>query len=39
MEDEASDQAIARDEPDGARALPRRSTRVDVLDPGFKYTA
>ena len=39
MEDQASDQAIARDEPDGVRALPRRSTRLDVQDPGFKYTA
>ena len=39
MEDHTSDQATTRDEPDGARVLPRRSTRVDVQDPGFKYTA
>ena len=39
MEDHAHDQATARAEPDGARVLPRRSTRADVRDPGFKYTA
>ena len=39
MEDHARDQATARAEPDGARVLPRRSTRADVQDPGFKYTA
>ena len=39
MEDHTSDQATARDELDGARVLPRRSTRVDVQDPDFKYTA
>ena len=38
MEDHARDQATARVEPDGARALPRRSTRADVQDPGFRYT-
>ena len=39
MEDHLSDQATAGDGPDGARALPRRSARVDDQDPGFKYTA
>ena len=39
MEDHARDQATSRVEPDGARVLPRRSTRADVQDPGFKYTA
>ena len=39
MEDHAHDQATARAEPDGARVLPRRSTRADARDPGFKYTA
>ena len=39
MEDHAHDQATARAEPDGARVLPRRSTRADAQDPGFKYTA
>ena len=39
MEDHLSDQATAGDGPDGARALPRRSSRVDDQDPGFKYTA
>ena len=39
MEDHARDQASARAEPDGARVLPRRSTRADAQDPGFKYTA
>ena len=39
MEDHTSDQATARDELEGARVLPRRSTRVDVQDPDFKYTA
>ena len=39
MKDHAHDQATARAEPDGARVLPRRSTRADARDPGFKYTA
>ena len=39
MEDHAHDQATARAEPDGVRVLPRRSTRADAQDPGFKYTA
>ena len=39
MEDHASDQATSHVEPDGGRVLPRRSTRVDVQDLGFKYTA
>ena len=39
MEDHLSDQATAGDGPDGARALPRRSARVDDQDPSFKYTA
>ena len=39
MEDHLSDQATAGDGPDGARALLRRSARVDDQDLGFKYTA
>ena len=39
MEDHDDAQETTRDEPDDARARPRRSTRADVQDPGFKYTA